>query len=115
VLGTEPSEEICDLAEQTHPAEGSDEHTVAGVPFEHDGFVAVDPFTGAAADLGRRELVERDPEPLRSTCPVQDEFVLAEFEPAARGRAVACTPDYGVVVRARASALGRQTCSSPNL
>jgi hypothetical protein len=81
-------------------------------PLEDDGLVAVDPFTGAAADLDGRELGERNPEPLGSTCPVQDESVLGEFEPAARGRAVASTPDDGVVVRAFVNALGRQACSS---
>jgi hypothetical protein len=84
------------------------------VPFEQDGFVAVDPFTGFPADLDGRELVERNPQ-LTGFPSVRDEFVLAEFEPAARGRAVAGTPDHGGVVRARASALGGQTCSSPNV
>jgi len=83
------------------------------VPLEDDGLVAVDPFTGAAADLDGRELGERNPEPLGFACPVQDEFTLTKFEPSARGRPVAGAPDNGVVVRALADALGGQADSSP--
>jgi hypothetical protein len=115
VFGAEPSEQICDLAEQTHSAQSGDKDTLAGGPLEHERLVAVEPFAGAAADLDRRELVKRNTQPLRSTRPAQNEFVLTEFEPAARGRAIASTPHDRVVVRARASALGKQTCSSPSV
>ena len=112
-LGPEPSEQIGELAEQAHPAQGGDEHPLAGVPLEDERLVAVDPFSRPASDLHRRELIERDPEPIGFTRPVQDEVVVAEFEPAARGRAVAGAPDDGILVRTLANTSGGQACSFP--
>jgi hypothetical protein len=109
MLSTEPSKKIGELSQQAHPAKGGDQHALAGVPLENDGFVAVDPFACAPADLDGRELVKRDPQPLRSTRPVEDECMIAELEPATRGRAVTGAPDDGIVVRTRANAFGRQS------
>src|SRR6266542_1801010 len=105
-LGAEPREEIGELAEQAHPAQGGDKHPLAGGPLEDERLVAVDPFSRTASDLDRRELVERDPEPIGFTRPVQDEVVVAEFEPAAGGRAGTNAPDHGVLVRTLVNALG---------
>src|SRR6266508_3013023 len=79
---------------------------LARVPLEDERLVAVYPFTDSAPDLDRRQLVERDPEAIGSTRPVQDEVVVAEFEPAAGGRAVTGAPDDGVLVRTLVNALG---------
>jgi hypothetical protein len=106
VLGPEPSEQIGELAQQPYPAEGGDEHTLAGTPLEDEGLLAVDPITGSPPNPGGRELVERNPEPLRFSRSLQDELVGAEFEPTARGRALAGAPDDGVIVRTLADALG---------
>jgi hypothetical protein len=111
-LGAEPREQIAELAEQAHPAHGG-KHSLAGGPLEDERLVAVDPFSRTASDLDGRELVERDPEPVGFTRPVQDEVVVAEFEPAARGRAVAGAPDDGVLVRTFANTSGGQNCSFP--
>src|SRR6266542_4150468 len=108
-LGAEPREEIGELAEQAHPAQGGDKHPLARVPLEDERLVAVYPFTDSAPDLDRRQLVERDPEAIGSTRPVQDEVVVAEFEPAAGGRAVTGAPDNGVLVRTLVNALGGHT------
>src|SRR6266511_3080941 len=105
-LGAEPREEIGELAKQAHPAQGGDKHPLARVPLEDERLLAVYPFTDSAPDLDRRQLVERDPEAIGSTRPVQDEVVVAEFEPAAGGRAVAGAPDDGVLVRTLVNALG---------
>jgi hypothetical protein len=112
-LGPKPGKQLGDLAQQAEPAKGGDEHALAGVALQDDGLVAVDPFTGSAADLDRREVVERNPEPLAYTSPVQDEFILAEFEPAGRCRAVTSAPDDGIVVQVLPNSFGRQACSSP--
>ena len=95
------------------PAQGGDKHPLAGGPLEDERLVAVDPFSRTASDLDGRELVERDPEPIGSTRPVQDEVVVAEFETAAGSRAGASAPDNGVLVRTGANALGGQVCSFP--
>jgi hypothetical protein len=107
----EPREQIGELAEQARPAQGGDKHSLAGGSLEHERPVAVDPFRGTASDLHRRELVERDPEPIGFARPVQDEVIVAEFKPAAGGRAVASAPDNGVLVRTAANTLGGQDCS----
>jgi CBS domain-containing protein len=112
-LGPEPSEQIGELAEQAHPAQGGDKHSLAGVSLEDERLVAVDPFSRSAPDLDGRELIERDPEPIGFTRPVQDEVVVAEFEPAAGGRAGASAPDNGVLVRTAANTLGGHDCSFP--
>src|SRR6266568_4380039 len=77
-LGPEPSEQIGELAEQAHPAQGGDKHPLAGGPLEDERLVAVEPFSRSASDLDGRELVERDPEPIGFARPVQDEVVGAE-------------------------------------
>src|SRR6266542_5168485 len=110
-LGPEAREQIGELAEQAHPAQGGDEHPLARVPLEDERLVAVDPFTGSAPDLHRGELVERDSEPIGFTRPVQDEVVVAELQPAAGGRASAGAPDDGVLVRTTANTLGGHDCS----
>jgi hypothetical protein len=115
MFSTEVSKEISELADEAHPAERADQHTLAGMALENDRLVAVDPFTGSAADLDGRELVEWNPQALRSARPVQHERMIAELEPAARARALGGAPDDSVVVRACASFLGRQTCSAPNV
>src|SRR6266516_3402447 len=79
-LGPEPREQIGEFAEQAHPAQGGDKHPLARVSLEDERLVAVYPFTDSAPDLDRRQLVERDPEAIGSTRPVQDEVVVAEFE-----------------------------------
>src|SRR6266487_3842295 len=112
-LGPEPREEIGELAEQANPAQGGDKHSLAGVPLENERLVAVDPFPGSAPDLDGRELIEGDPKPIGFTRPLQDEVVVAEFELAAGGRALASAPNDGVFVRTLANALGRQACSFP--
>ena len=112
-LGAEPREWIPELAEQTHSAQGGDKHPFARVALKDERLVAIDPFSCTAPDLHRRQLVERDPEPIGSTRPVQDEVVVAEFESAAGGRAGASAPDNGVLVRTGANALGGQVCSFP--
>src|SRR6266511_1210905 len=50
-LGAEPREEIGELAEQAHPAQGGDKHPLAGGPLEDERLVAVYPFTDSAPDL----------------------------------------------------------------
>src|SRR6266542_3463810 len=110
-LGAEPGKQIGELAEQAHPAQGGDEHPLAGGSLKDERLVAVDPFTGSAPDLHRGELVERDSEPIGFTRPVQDEVVVAELQPAAGGRASAGAPDDGVLVRTTANTLGGHDCS----
>jgi hypothetical protein len=58
MLGTESSEEIADLPHEAYAAQRSDQHTLAGMALENDRLVAIDPFTGSAADLDGRELVK---------------------------------------------------------
>jgi len=70
-LCPEPREQIGELAEQSNPAQGGDEHPLAGLPLEHERLVAVDPLSGRAPDLRRGELVERNPQ-LVFARPVQD-------------------------------------------
>src|SRR6266536_126617 len=53
-LGTEPREQIAELAKQAHPAQGGDKHPLAGGSLEDERLVAVDPFTGSAPDLHRQ-------------------------------------------------------------
>jgi hypothetical protein len=113
LLGAEPSEQIGDLAEQANPAQGGDKHPLARVALEDEGLVAVDPFRRSAPDLYRRELIEGDSESIGFARSVQDEVVVAEFEPAARGRAVAGAPDDGVLVRTAANTLAGHGCSFP--
>jgi hypothetical protein len=43
VLGAQTSEEIAQLAQQTHAAQGGDQHRLAGAPLENEGLFAVDP------------------------------------------------------------------------
>src|SRR6266496_1557493 len=112
-LGPEPGEQIGELTEQAHPAQGGDKHPLAGGSLEHERLVAVDPFSRTAPDLHRRELVERDPEPIGFIRPVQDEVIVAEFELAAGGRAGASAPDDGVLVRTLVNTSGGQACSFP--
>jgi hypothetical protein len=81
------------------------------VPLEDERLVAVDPFSRTASGLDGRELIERDPEPIGFTRPMQDEVVAAEFEPAAGGGAVAGAPDHGVLVRTAANTLRGHDCS----
>src|SRR6266536_6004446 len=79
-LGAEPGKQIGELAEQAHPAQGGDEHPLAGGSLKDERLVAVDPFTRTAPDLHRGKLVERDPEPIGFIRPVQDEVIVAESE-----------------------------------
>src|SRR6266511_4629896 len=108
MLGPEPSEELVEFANQagaTQGGESGDEHALAGGPLEDERLVAVDPFTGSAPDLDGRELVQPNAKLLRFGGPLQDEFLVAQFEPAAGGRAVAGAPDDGVIPRMLADAL----------
>src|SRR6266480_2198384 len=91
-LGAEAREEIGELAQQAHSAQGGDKHPLARVALEDERLVAVDPFSRSAPDLHRGELVERDPDHIGFTRPVQDEVVVAELEFAAGGRAGAGAP-----------------------
>jgi len=81
------------------------------VSLKDERLVAVDPFSRSAPDLHRRQLVERDPEPLGFAQPVQGKVVVTELEPTAGGRAIASAPDDGVLVRSLVNALGGQACS----
>jgi hypothetical protein len=50
VLGPEPSEQVGELAEQPHSAQGGDEHPLARLTLEHERLVTVDPFIDGAPD-----------------------------------------------------------------
>jgi hypothetical protein len=83
------------------------------VALKDERLVAIDPFSRSAPDLHRRQLVERDPEPIGFTRSMQDEVVVAEFELAAGGRASASAPDDGVLVGTLVNTSGGQDCSFP--